>query len=483
MNELLQSTNYTMALATGKGDDDNFLRINDKVYFDYAISKGDFIFYFRYDREEWKGTISQFNYIVQLSLLGAVCISVIIGYFLSRTITTPIEDLMHRARRIASGDFGEVLEVRSDDEIGKLTHAFNYMSRELKKTLGEISREKNKIETILKYLTDGVVAFNQKGEIIHVNIIAKKLLAVKEFYMSFDEFSECYDLGITLEEIMKGVIPSNRSIDISVNERVVKVYFAFFTDIDKTMDGIICVLHDVTEEKRVENLQREFVANVSHELKTPLATIKSYTETLLEGGVNEETRVTFLNIINSESDRMTRIVRDLLQLSRIDGKRMEWSVEKNDIKVLIKDAIEKIKLEARKKRIKLNYDFAEGILSINCDKHRILQVIINIIGNAIKYTSRGGKVTIETGILDKNVFIRVKDTGIGIPEESIGRIFERFYRVDKARTREMGGTGLGLSIAKEIIEAHGGNISAASNKGEGTQILVMLPLSQDVIEN
>jgi two-component system sensor histidine kinase VicK len=298
--------------------------------------------------------------------------------------------------------------------------------------------------------------------------------------MSFDDFSSYYKIGITLKDIIEGLITSNKSVDVNVYDRVIKIYFSFFTDEDDTMDGIICILHDVTEEKRVQNMQKEFVANVSHELKTPLASIKSYTETILDGDVDERTTKGFLGIVNSEADRMARIVRDLLQLSRIDGNRMDWNMEEQDITFIVKGVIDKLKLEAKKKRIKLIADLAEFLDNVNCDKHRIEQVLINVLSNAIKYTHRGGKVTIQTGKLDSNVFIRVQDTGIGIPEEFLPRIFERFFRVDKARSREMGGTGLGLSIAKEIVEAHGGSISAASSKGSGTEILVMLPLLPNV---
>lgn len=474
IDEFLLSQNYLAALANEIGDNNRFLRLADKVYFDYAISKGDFVFYFRYDREDFEGTVAEFNRIIQISLLLAISLSIALGIFLSKTITRPIEDLMYRARRIATGDFGEVLEIRSDDEIGKLTSAFNYMSRRLKNTLSQIHKEKSKVETILKNLKDGVIAFNYKGEVIHANLVAKMILGVRNIELNFDEFSQKFGINISLKDFKMGEIASNGYVDVNIDERIIKMYFAFFTDIDKNIEGIICVMHDVTEEKHLEEKQREFVANVSHELKTPLASVKSYTETVLDG-VDEQTMQKFLGIVNIEADRMARIVTELLELSRIDSKRMNLSFQKIDIKDLIVSIVDKMSLNLKEKDINLTLDLVEEALLINGDSHKIEQLFVNILSNAVKYTPEKGCIKIKIGILDANVFVRVEDTGIGIPKQALPRIFDRFYRVDKARTRQMGGTGLGLSIAKEIVQMHGGNITAASQVNEGTEILVTFP--------
>ncbi len=474
IDEFLLSQNYLAALANEIGDNNRFLRLADKVYFDYAISKGDFVFYFRYDREDFEATVAEFNRIIQISLLLAISLSIALGIFLSKTITRPIEDLMYRARRIATGDFGEVLEIRSDDEIGKLTSAFNYMSRRLKNTLSQIHKEKSKVETILKNLKDGVIAFNYKGEIIHANLVAKMILGVRSIELNFDEFSQKFGINMSLKDFKMGEIASNSYVDVNIDERIIKMYFAFFTDIDKNIEGIICVMHDVTEEKHLEEKQREFVANVSHELKTPLASVKSYTETVLDG-VDEQTMQKFLGIVNTEADRMARIVTELLELSRIDSKRMNLSFQKIDIKDLIVSIVDKMSLNLKEKDINLTLDLVEEAILINGDSHKIEQLFVNILSNAVKYTSEKGCIKIKVGILDANVFVRVEDTGIGIPKQALPRIFDRFYRVDKARSRQMGGTGLGLSIAKEIVQMHGGNITAASQVNEGTEILVTFP--------
>ncbi|MFZ5989348.1 MAG: ATP-binding protein [Bacillota bacterium] len=482
--EIQKSRNYLSALAGKIGGQEKLIRSGDKVFFDYArqIGDSDFVLYFRYDREEWAGAVEEFNKIIQLSFLIAVILSLIFGYGLSKTITVPIVDLMHKARKIASGDFGQVLEVKSDDEIGKLTKAFNFMAKELKNTLNEISSEKNKIETILNYMTDGVIAFNLKGEVIHMNPASKQMLGENKFDYDFNEFSRKYNLGVSIEEILYLEIYNTKEASITIGDRYVKVYFALFTDEENNAEGIIAVFHDITEQQKLENMRREFVANVSHELRTPLTSIKSYSETLLDGALEDkDTALKFLGVIDSEADRMTRLVKDLLQLSRLDNQQMQWNMISFPFDALIKSCVEKIVLSAKEKAQVLECFTIGDIPEITADRDRIEQVILNILTNAIKYTPEGGKITVYIGKLYSDVYVKVIDSGIGIPKEDLNRIFERFYRTDKARSREMGGTGLGLAIAREIVEAHKGNISVSSEQGKGTEVTVKLPICNSIL--
>jgi two-component system, OmpR family, sensor histidine kinase VicK len=450
---------------------------NERDYFDYAREKGAFILYFVYDREAWKQIIDSFNSMIFNITLMAIIISLVIGYIISKTITAPIVSIMYKAQRLAEGDFDYMLEVRSEDEIGKLTKTFNYMAQELKKTLVEVSSEKNKIETILNYMTDGVVAFNLKGEVIHANPTSIKLLDFPQEGLSFNAFCNRYGLGMSLEDIVYLGSSVNTEKDIAVGEKSLRAYFAVFTDEEKKAEGIVAVFQDITEQQKLDRMRREFVANVSHELRTPLTSIKSYTETLLDGVLDDrETSERFLNVINSESDRMTRLVRDLLQLSRLDNQQMQWNMQGVSLVPLVKDCIDKIQIEAKNKEQQLESFVIGEIPDISADRDRIEQVVLNIVSNSIKYTPSGGKITVYIGRLYSEVYIKVSDTGMGIPESDLPRIFERFYRVDKARSREMGGTGLGLAIAKEIVEAHKGNISIISELGKGTEITVKLPI-------
>lgn len=477
--DIIQSRNYLAALARGVGDKGKLIRIEDKAFFDYArrVGNTDYILYFRYDREEWAGAIEAFNNIIKLSFLIAVILALIFGYALSKTITVPIVNLMHKARKMAAGDFGQVMEVKSDDEIGKLTKAFNFMSKELKNTLNQISREKSKIETILNYMTDGIIAFNINGEVIHINPVAKALLEVSEFEFDFNEFSKKYNLGVSIEEVKYLEIYNSKEASINIGEKYVKIYFALFAYEKNNADGIIAVLHDITEQQKLENMRKEFVANVSHELRTPLTSIKSYAETLLDGALDDrEMAERFLGVINSESDRMTRLVKDLLQLSRLDNNQMKWAMQKISFETLVKSCIEKVRFASTEKDQVLECFTIGESMEIVADRDRIEQVVLNILTNAIKYTPQGGKVTVYIGKMYSDVYVKVVDSGIGIPKADIERIFERFYRTDKARSREMGGTGLGLAIAKEIVEAHKGKISVTSELGKGSEVTVKLPM-------
>ncbi len=478
LNSLLGSDNFIRALA-GKEDNKRILESSGgSSFFDYAKPVGGNIIYFRYYREDWSAITKYFNNIIYTSLLLGIVIALVTGYFLSRTITSPVVKLMQKAQSIAKGDFDKELEVKSGDEIGKLTETFNYMAQNLKDNLTEISSEKSKMETILNYMTDGIIAFNLQGEVIHSNPASVRILGV-EGLENFQEYRTRFGFEYSLEDVL--YLQSNQTAEISivVGTKTIKVYFAVFTDEIKKPEGVIAVLQDITEQQRLEDMRKEFVANVSHELRTPLTSIKSYSETLLDGALEDrETAEHFLEVINSEADRMTRLVKDLLQLSRLDNHQMKWDFKKISIVDLVKSAVERMELEAKSRKQTLECFVMGDIPEIEADYGRLEQVAFNIIGNAIKYTLDGGKVTVYVGKIYNDVYFKVSDNGIGIPESDMQRIFERFYRVDKARSREMGGTGLGLSIAKEIVEAHSGTINISSKIGVGTEVTVRLPMGR-----
>lgn len=446
-------------------------------YFEYIEQPTDnLVFYFTYQKDAWDEILQKFNKLIFLSAVIAVFLSLILGYLLSKTITAPIVSVMNRAEKVAQGEFDEQLTVRSEDEIGNLTKTFNYMAMELKNTLSEISSEKNKVETILNYMADGVMAFDLNGRVIHVNPAARKLLGPDIDKKPFGEFAKSVGLEVGIENIVYLDEAQVRESDTVIDDLYVKVYFAVFTDTNKKPEGIIVVLHDITEQQKLDCMRREFVANVSHELRTPITSIKSYAETLLDGAVEDvETTERFLNVINSEADRMTRLVKDLLQLSRLDNQQMNWNIDQVAIKALVKDIVDRMQIEATQKNQKLESYVIGDIPQIKGDRDRLEQVIVNLVSNALKYTPEEGQITVYVGKLYNDVYIKVTDNGIGIPNESLPLVFERFYRVDKARSRDLGGTGLGLSIAKEMVEAHGGTISISSEFGKGTEVTVKLP--------
>ena len=480
--EILGSENLIQALKGVWGGTQKLLRTNGRAFFDFAypIKNTSYVLYFRYYSEDWQGIIDKFNNTILSSTLFAIIAALILGYLLSKTITVPIVNIMSKAKDMAEGNYDQVLEVKSKDEIGRLTQTFNYMASALKNNLNEISSEKSKVETILNYMTDGVIAFNVKGEVIHFNPASKKILETDEIKESFDQLSLNYKLGISLKEVLFLQFSGSKEKSINIKDKFIRAYFALFSDEQGKPEGIITVLQDITEQHKLENMRKEFVANVSHELRTPLTSIKSYTETLIDGALDDkETALKFLKVIDSESDRMARLIKDLLQLSSLDNNQMKWNLQTFQFENLVKNSIEKLQLEARSKGQRLECFTIGDLPEITADHDKIEQVVLNILTNALKYTPRSGSISVYLGIMYSDVYIKVTDTGIGIPNEDLDRIFERFYRVDKARSREMGGTGLGLSIAKEIVEAHNGKISVNSNLGIGTEILVRLPLIKE----
>lgn len=355
----------------------------------------------------------------------------------------------------------------------------NYDEKEeLKYRLNEVSSKKNQIETILLHLTDGIVAFNIDGEIILINPAAKKFLSISPEDTTFNDIFNKFNLNINMEKVIYLDNWTSTEQRIQVENRYVNVLFAPFKNQEDRPDGVIAVIQDITEHVNLDKMQKELVADVSHELKTPITSIMGYADTLLEGGYDSETQEKFLNVIASESRRMARLVTDLLTLSRYDSNKKKTRKESFDLGELVKRCQEKLAIEIRKKGHKVNCFVTADVPLVFADKDDIERVILNILTNSIKYTQDNGEIKIYVGFVYNDAYIKIFDNGIGIPEDELTKIFERFYRVDKARTREMGGTGLGLSIAKEILDKNGGSIDIKSKVGEGTEVVIRIPTKQ-----
>ncbi|MBQ6836293.1 MAG: HAMP domain-containing protein [Clostridia bacterium] len=410
--------------------------------------------------------------LVRAMLFGMVIV-VLLSYILSKTITNPVEKLTKTATEISKGKFENVIDVESGDEIGVLTHTFNDMASALKKSIDAMDGERNKLNTMFVHMKDGIVAFDKDGKLIHINPAAEKMLGESQEGTHYKNVFK--NLHIDKNDLSES--GNYIEIDYATPGAVLKLFIAPFDSGDG--GGLIIVLHDITEQKKLDDSRREFVANVSHELRTPLTNIKGYTETLLSADdIDAETRKSFLSVVYSESDRMTRIVKDLLTLSRLDHGKVEMKQEVTDINRIVENAVSSMRIEAVKQNITLECSLENEMKTIG-DGERLTQVVINLISNALKYNKKDGAVYVNGAIEDKMAVISVRDTGIGIPESDLPRIFERFYRVDKARSRERGGTGLGLAIAKEITEQHGGSMSISSVYGEGTTLTMKLPLFEE----
>ena len=479
-NQILKSENMMSVMGgDAEGKDKRITRSLKGDFYDYVkrqtLVDGEYILYFKYNRSQALEIIREFGNAIVTGMLIAVVVAIAFGFVLSKTITRPIVDIMHKAENITSGDFEQVLEVNSDDEIGKLTSTFNYMTNQLKSMLHEISSEKNKFEMILNYMADGIIAFNRDGLIIHINSAALRFLELQQTDLTFTGIMFKIGLECSMPEMLEKEFLSDAGKNIQLRDRFYKVSFASFTDKENMVGGIITVIQDITEAQKLDNMRKEFVANVSHELKTPLTSIKSYSETLLDGALEDhDTAKNFLQVIYSESNRMDRLVKDLLLLSKHDSG-IKLNLQDISPLELTRSVLENLKMAAGEKHQQMTVIEDGEVPQVSGDWDRLEQLLFNVVGNAIKYTPDHGQITVTVGKRDEFARITVLDTGIGIPEKDLGRIFERFYRVDKARSRQMGGTGLGLSIAREIAESHGGFIEAKSEPNQGTEITILLP--------
>ncbi len=416
------------------------------------------------------------------AMLVALAITVALGFFIARSITVPINDVTEKAKKMSQGDFSQEVSVRSDDEIGRLAEMFNLLRDKLDTTLAEINSEKNKLEAILKNMADGLLAVDTEGRIILANRAAMQMLGAGQRDIeekTYDEMMGRFSEELLFERIRENCLEGGYHGIVEKAGRAYDVrYDRFQYESDKDT-GMIVVLQDITEQQKLESMQRDFVANVSHELKTPLTTIKSYTETLLDTEINDGATIAqFLNVIDEEVDRMNRLVRELLQLSKLDYKQEKWFKKETNLVNVVKSALTKVEMTAANKRLKLDglFDPKQKVMTV-IDRDRIDQVLLNVLSNAIKYTPEDGRISVDVFREESFAKVIISDSGIGIAEKEIPRIFERFYRVDKARSREMGGTGLGLSIAKQIVEEHGGTIAIQSKLGQGSTVTMSLPLS------
>ena len=480
-----KTDNIIMAMSGKTGDIVN----SDKNYMDYAVpvtidGETGYIVYIKDTKEELNGITNNVLVIVVQALLIAVLVSVVIGFLLSKTITVPITNLTKRAKKLAAGEFDSYEPSKEDDEIGNLSNTFGYMAQELNKTISVVNEEKTKVETILQNMTDGILAFDLNKKLIHINPEAEHMIKKEDLEnLSFDDFFGKIGADITFGDLIYIKNENTPERQTEYNGRYLKLIFAPI-ETDSKISGVLVVMRDITSQEKLELSRREFVSNVSHELRTPLTTVKSYAETLLDNPVDDkELSGRFLSVIIKEADRMTRIVKDLLTLSRLDEAQTEnKEPDIIDLQLLLEGVAEKMYITAKKKNQTITCKSISAVPKFYSDRDKIEQLVINIVSNAIKYTPEGGKIDIVSGIMINDAFIKVTDNGIGIPKENIPRLFERFYRVDKARSRDTGGTGLGLAISKQLADNLGGEITINSDVGKGTEVLITLPVKGNQVE-
>ena len=422
------------------------------------------------------------NQIENLKSISAVSLGtffiiiLIMGIFISKSITKPITKLIKSVEKITAGEDVKLeSENGTDTQIGELVNAFTLMTNELKQNINEIERQKKQIETILLHMTDGVIAFNMEGKIIHINTAAMNLLKLEQKDNSFEKIFNKLKLNINLEKIIYLENWTSSEHRLTIEDKCVNLFFVPFQDENNRQAGLIVVIQDITEHVKLDNMRKEFVADVSHELKTPITSIMGYADTLLEGEYDKDTQQKFLGVISSEARRMARLVTDLLTLSKYDSKKVKLEETEFDLGELTKKCQERLKFEIEKKHQNVECFVTANVPPVSADKYGIERVVLNILSNAIKYTPENGKIKIYVGFVYNDAYIKIIDNGIGISEQDLTRIWEKFYKVDKARTREMGGTGLGLSIAKEILDQNKGSIDIRSELGKGTEVIIRIP--------
>ncbi|MGK4108471.1 cell wall metabolism sensor histidine kinase WalK [Enterococcus cecorum] len=438
--------------------------------------------YVKSDIEDQYQQIKNIAVIFVTASLLAVGISMVVAILIAHSITQPIGEMREQALRIARGDYSRKVTVYGKDELGQLAVTFNQLAEQIEETQDAMESERNRLNSVLSHMSDGVVATDRRGKVITINDMALSLLgiskeaAIGQNILNLLDIEKDYTLRKILESTEELLIERNESN--YGDNKIIRVEFSMIRRESGFISGLVAVLHDVTEQEQNERDRREFVSNVSHELRTPLTSMRSYIETLSEGAwQDQEIAPRFLKITLDETDRMIRMINDLLDLSRMDNDNLKLNIEMVNFNELVNFVLDRfdVIIANSEKKYRIVREFTQRPLFVEVDTDRMIQVIDNIMNNAIKYSPDGGKITVRLIETHNNVILSITDQGLGIPKKDISRIFDRFYRVDKARARKQGGTGLGLAISKEVVKALGGTIWATSIENYGSTFYISLP--------
>ena len=427
------------------------------------------------------------DFIFILILLGFILIVTLL-LLENRRDNIRLKQINQKVKDLIAGDYSQVLDMQGSSEITNITNNLNDLSEVIRLTQENLEQESKRLHSILSYMTDGVLATNRRGKITMINDMAKKQLGVQKedvlnkSILELLKIEDEYELRDLITQIPELMIDSQ---DANGEYLSLRVRFALVRRESGFISGLVAVLHDTTEQEKEERERRLFVSNVSHELRTPLTSVKSYLEALDEGALSEPVAPDFIKVSLDETNRMMRMVTDLLHLSRIDNASSHLDVELINFTAFITfilNRFDKMRGPDEEKKYELVRDYPITSVWIEIDTDKMTQVIDNILNNAIKYSPDGGKITVTMKTTDDQMILSISDQGLGIPKQDLPRIFDRFYRVDRARSRAQGGTGLGLSIAKEIIKQHKGFIWAKSEYGKGSTFTIVLPYDKDAVK-
>ena len=428
------------------------------------------------------------QFVISADIIGFI---VVVALLLleNRRDNQKLVQLNQKVKDLIAGDYSEVLDMQGSPEITDMTNSINDLSEVIRLTHENLEQETKRLSSILSYMTDGVLATNRRGQIITINDMATKQLGVKRdevqnmSILDLLSISDEYDLRDLITNVPELTIDSQ---DENGEYLSLRVRFALVRRESGFISGLVAVLHDTTEQDKEERERRLFVSNVSHELRTPLTSVKSYLEALDEGALSEPVAPDFVKVSLNETNRMMRMVTDLLSLSRIDNETSHLEVELTNFTAFITfilNRFDKIKNQDETKKYEIIRDYPITPIWVEIDTDKLTQVIDNIMNNAIKYSPDGGTITVSIKTTDEQLILSIADEGLGIPKQDLPKIFDRFYRVDKARSRAQGGTGLGLAIAKEIIKQHQGFIWAKSEYGVGSTFTIVLPYENDGVRD
>lgn len=416
---------------------------------------------------------------IAVAMIFAFIITMLGSFIISVMISRPLHEMSDVAGRLAKGDFSRKALAYSNDEIGDLAKAVNNMATEIESEISDISKEKAKLEAVLSSMFEGVMLTDAKGSVILMNPSLKKLFFIDSDPDGKRPLKVLRNNAVQdmVDEVVSGkAAPLTREISMTFPEARTVIINGVPIYKEGAAQGAVFVFHDITELKRLEDIRKEFVANVSHELRTPISSIKGYAETLIDGKVQDAGTVKeFLGIIHQNSERLANLINDLLDLAGIESGKMKMDLSASEARPVIDKCLNILDKAIKDKSIKIKMDVPADLPKILVDHKRISQVFLNLLDNAVKYTPEGGAIAVTADTLPKAVKFNITDTGIGIPEKDLPRIFERFYRVDKARSRELGGTGLGLSIVKHIVQAHGGDVWVQSVPDRGSTFSFTVP--------
>ena len=434
-----------------------------------------------------KDTVLTSDFIFILILLGFILVVTLL-LLENRRDNIRLKQINQKVKDLIAGDYSQVLDMQGSSEITNITNNLNDLSEVIRLTQENLEQESKRLHSILSYMTDGVLATNRRGKITMINDMAKKQLGVQKeevlnkSILELLKIEDEYELRDLITQIPELIIDSQ---DANGEYLSLRVRFALIRRESGFISGLVAVLHDTTEQEKEERERRLFVSNVSHELRTPLTSVKSYLEALDEGALCEIVAPDFIKVSLDETNRMMRMVTDLLHLSRIDNATSHLDVELINFTAFITfilNRFDKMRTQDEEKKYELVRDYPITSVWIEIDTDKMTQVIDNILNNAIKYSPDGGKITVSMKTTDDQMILSISDQGLGIPKEDLPKIFDRFYRVDKARSRAQGGTGLGLAIAKEIIKQHNGFIWAKSEYGKGSTFTIVLPYDNDAVK-